>query len=307
VTDAAPDIDVVIPSWNARELLDACLASLERTRGELRLRVIVVDNASTDGSVEMVRQRHPWVETHVNGENEGFARACNRGAALGGAPLLLLLNSDAELRPGALQALQRLLAARSRAGVAGPRLVNPDGSFQSSHAPFPTLWQDFLVLTGIGRLLYGEHYPSHSAEEERGQQAVDWVGGACLLVRRSAWEEAGGLDVGYFMYAEEMDLCRRLGEMGWQVCYEPGATVMHVGGGSARRIAEQSEARLYGSRIRFYRRHLGEARAALLRAMILATTAVKIPVHALLRRVSGGRRGRRVVSLRRLRAELRRS
>lgn len=306
MTDAAPDIDVIIPSWNGRDLLAACLDSLSRTRGDLRVRVLVVDNASTDGSVEMVRHRHPGVEVQVNASNEGFARACNRGAAMGDAPFLLLLNTDTVLQPGALQRLLHLLQTAPRAAIAAPRLLNPDLTFQSSHASFPTLWQDLLILTGIGRLTRGDHFPSHAAEEGRGAQRVGWVGGACILVRRAAWEALGGLDEGYFMYAEEMDLCRRLDQAGWEVWYEPGAVVVHVGGGSAVRVAEQSEARLYCSRVRFYRKHLGARQASLLRLMILATTALKIPLNAILRAVTGGRRGRRVVSLRYLRAELRR-
>jgi hypothetical protein len=305
VADAAPDISIVIPSWNGRELLAASLASVRQTRGDLRLQLIVVDNASSDGSVRLVRARFPEVAVLENQRNEGFARACNQGALASAAPFLLLLNSDTEVRPQALQRLLALARARPEAAIVGPQLRNPDGTFQSSHSPFPDLWQEAMILSGAGRLLHGAAYPSRGAEEAKGPQPADWVGGACMLVRRAAFAAAGGFDEGYFMYAEEMDLCYRLRCAGWEVWYEPAAVVVHAGGGSARQLGTQSEAILYRSRIRFYRCHRGVAAARLVRWMVLGATAIRIGVHGLLRAASGGRRGRRVVSLRQLQAALR--
>ena len=299
------EIDVVIPNWNGRDLLHDCLESLRPVGEGLRLRVVLVDNASTDGSIDLLRHNHPEVDLLINERNEGFARACNRGAARGAAPYVMLLNTDAVMRPGAVADLVRLLEREPRAALAGPRLLNPDGSFQSSHSTFPTLAQDLLILTAIGRLVYGSHYPSHGPGESGGARSVDWVGGACLLVRRRAWEQMGGFDESYFMYAEELDLCYRLRRAGWEIWYEPAAVVVHLGGGSARRIPALSEARNYKSRIRYYRLHHGAGAAAVLQAMIFAATAAKIVVNRGLRTVSRGRRGRQVVSLRCLRAVLR--
>jgi N-acetylglucosaminyl-diphospho-decaprenol L-rhamnosyltransferase len=184
-------------------------------------------------------------------------------------------------------------------------LLNPDGSFQASHTPFPTLRQEFLILTGLGRLLYGRWYPSHGPEQDKGPQVVDYVGGACLLVRREAFEDVGGLDEGYFMYAEEVDWCYAVREAGWQVWYQPAAKVIHWGGGSSQDRRPQREGDLYRSRVQFFRKHYGDGAARLLKAQIYALTAVKLVVHRMLRLVSGGRYGRPVVSLRYLSRGLR--
>jgi GT2 family glycosyltransferase len=305
VADGSPEVSVVIPSWNGRDLLAACLTSLQQVLQQLVLEVIVVDNASADGSVELVRDKFSDVRLVCNPTNEGFARACNRGAAMARAPFVLVLNSDARLEAQALARLLELARSQPRAGVVGPQLRNEDGSFQGSHAAFPTLWQETMVLTGAGRLIHGPAYPSRGPEEERGAQRVDWVGGACLLVRGQAFAAVGGFDEAYFMYAEETDLCYRLRQAGWEVWYEPAAVVVHVGGGSSAGLGPQREVILYRSRLRFHQRHRAPAAAKLLRWMILSSTLLKIGVHGLLRRLSGGRVGRQVVSLRALRAELR--
>jgi GT2 family glycosyltransferase len=186
-------------------------------------------------------------------------------------------------------------------------LRNRDGTFQVSHSPFPHLWLDWMILTGIGRLLHGPAYPSAAAATGSEPQRADWVGGACMLVRREAFEAVGGLDEGYFMYAEEMDFCYRLAARGWEVWYEPAAVAVHLGGGSAVKLGARSEAMLYASRVRFYRLHRGASQARLLAWMILAATGVKIAVHGAIRWATGGRRGRTVPPLSRVRAELRKA
>lgn len=304
MADPSPEVSVVIPSWNGRDLLASCLASLADDGG-VRLETIVVDNASSDGSADLVAERFPAARLLRNARNEGFARAVNRGAAAARAPFLLVLNSDARLQADALRRLLSRAASQARAAIVGPQLRNEDGTFQGSHARFPTLWQELLVLSGTGRLLRGAAYPSRGPEDGRGARPVDWVGGACLLVRRDAFAAVGGFDEGYFMYAEETDLCYRLRRAGWQIWYEPAAVVVHLGGGSSAALGTHREVILYRSRLRFQRLHRGAAAALVLRWMILSSTAIKIALHGALRWLSGGRLGRRVVSLRTLRAELR--
>jgi hypothetical protein len=191
------------------------------------------------------------------------------------------------------------------AGIVGAQLLNPDGSFQASHTRFPDLWQEFLILSGLGRLLYGRWYPSHSAAEDKGPQIVDYVEGACLLVRREAYEQVGGLDEGYFMYAEEVDWCYAMREKGWQVWYQPAAKVIHLGGGSSHNRRIQREADLYRSRVRFFRKHYGDRAAWMFKLQLYSITVVKFVGHGLLRLISGGRYGRPVVPLSRLAMELR--
>jgi N-acetylglucosaminyl-diphospho-decaprenol L-rhamnosyltransferase len=304
---AAPDISIIIPTWNTAGLLAACLDSIAHTVTAQSVEIIVVDNASTDDTASVLGELYPSVRLVRNDENVGFAAAANRGAALSAGRYLLFLNSDARLLPRALAALHALAETQARAGVVGAQLHNPDGSFQASHAGFPTLSQEFLILSSLGRLLYGRAYPSHAAHEERGPQPVDWVSGACMLIRRAAFDALGGFDPGYFMYAEEVDLCYRMRRAGWQTWYEPAAHVLHVGGASSsgHRPAER-EAALFCGRVRFFRTHYGDAAAARVKLLIYCFTAVKIVIHGCLSTLSAGRYGRQVMPLYDLRRELNR-
>lgn len=299
------DLSIVVVNWNTKDLLIQCLQSIYETVSNLDFEVIVVDNASTDGSQAAIREQFPLIRLIENQKNEGFARANNQAMAASQGRYMLLFNSDAIATPGAIQSLVSLAEAESRAGIVGAQLLNLDGSFQASHTTFPTIWQEFLVLTGLGRLLKGRWYPSRGPEENKGPQVVGYVEGACLLVRRQAFEEVGGLDEGYFMYAEETDWCYTMKQAGWQVWYQPAAKIIHLGGGSSKHRRPQREADLYRSRVRFFRKYHGNRAAQLLKLQIYGLTAVKIAVHRLLRLVSRGRYGRPVVSLRHLALELR--
>jgi N-acetylglucosaminyl-diphospho-decaprenol L-rhamnosyltransferase len=302
-----PDLSIIVVNWNGGDLLSRCLQALYTHLGQVAVEVIVVDNASTDGSLAMLQQSFPQVRTVANQENVGFARANNQGVQISGGRYTLLLNSDAFVTPGALEALLNLAEAQPKAGLIGARLLNPDGSFQASHTSFPTLWQEFLVLSGVGRLLYGRWYPSHGPDEQRGPQVVDYVEGACLLARREAYVEVGGLDEAYFMYSEDVELCYAMREKGWQVWYQPAAQVIHLGGGSSLTRRPQREADLYQGRVRFFRRHYGLRAAESLKLLIYSLTAIKLVVHKLLQWLSRGRWGRPVVPLRYLAMKLRES
>jgi N-acetylglucosaminyl-diphospho-decaprenol L-rhamnosyltransferase len=298
------ELSVIVVNWDTRDLLVQCLLSVYDTTSDLESEVIVVDNASVDGSAEMVSREFPRARVIKNTENVGFARANNQAIAISQGRYLLLFNSDAIATPGSIQSLVSLGNAEPCAGVVGAQLLHPDGSFQASHTPFPTLWQEFLILTGLGRLLLGRWYPSRGPEEDKGPQVVDYVEGACMLVRREALGDVGGLDEGYFMYAEEVDWCYAMRAKHWQVWYQPAAKVIHLGGGSSRSRYPQREGDLYRSRVQFFRKHYGDRAARLLKLQIYSLTAIKIAVHRLMRLVSGGRYGRPVVSLRYLAMEL---
>jgi N-acetylglucosaminyl-diphospho-decaprenol L-rhamnosyltransferase len=298
------ELSIIIVNWNTRDLVVGCLQSIYDTTSGLEFEVIVVDNASCDGSLGMLRRRFPKVRLVENPENVGFAWANNQAIAVSQGCYVLLLNSDAVATPGAIQSLVSLADEKPRAGIVGAQLLNPDGSFQASHTPFPTLWQEFLILTGLGRLVRGRWYPSRGPGEDQGPQIVDYVEGACMLARRRAVEEVGGLDEGYFMYAEEVDWCYAMNQAGWQVWYQPAAKVIHLGGGSSQNRRPQREADLYRSRVRFFRKHHGDRAARLLKLQIFGFTAIKIALHRLLRLASAGRYGRPVVPLRYLATEL---
>jgi N-acetylglucosaminyl-diphospho-decaprenol L-rhamnosyltransferase len=298
-------VAVVVVSWNTRALLEECLESILATTAGQSVEIVVVDNASTDGTREMLSDRHPRVQLIANDRNEGFSRANNQAARAIGSDYLLLLNSDARLLPQSLQEMVHLLDLEPAAAVVGAQLLNPDGTFQASCSSFPGLLQEFLILTGLGRLLKGREYPSQGPDEERGARRVDYIEGACLLARRQAYLQVGGMDETYFMYSEEVDLCYSVKRAGWDVWYQPAARVIHLGGASSRHRATAREADLYRSRIQFFRKYRGPFQAALLKGLIYSVTLAKQPLHAALRTLSGGRRGRAVVGWRELRASLR--
>lgn len=299
-----PDISIIIINWNTRDLLAACLRSIYQTARNLDLEIIVVDNGSKDDSCEMLRREFPWVRLIENGENVGFARANNQAARMAQGQYIFLLNSDAELQTDSLQLILALAKNEPKAGIVGAHLLNPDGSFQASHTPFPTLWREFLILTGLGRAFSGRWFPSRGPELDKGPQPVDYVEGAALLIRRDIYLQLNGFDEGFFMYAEEVDLCYRLRKAGWQVWYHPQARILHHGGGSSLNRRTQREGDLYRSRVRFFRKHYGNRAAEFLKLQIYILTAVKLVYHKFLHLFSFGRYHRPVISLRDLAGQL---
>lgn len=297
-------LSVIIVNWNTRDLLAECLKSLADTLIGTSYDVWVVDNASSDDSLAMLAKNFPDVKLIANHENVGFARANNQAMAQSFGEFMLLFNSDAAATPGAITAMLQVAQKQGRAGMVGAHLLNPDGSFQASYTPFPTLWQEFLILSGLGRALYGRYYPSRGPSESKGPQVVDYVEGACMLVRRTTFEQVGGLDENFFMYAEEVDWCCTMKEAGWQVWYQPDAHIIHHGGGSSSGRRTQREGDLYQSRVHFFRKHYGNAPATALKALIYTLTAIKGLAHGFLRLISGGKRGRAVISLKELSEKL---
>ena len=262
----APDVTVVVVSWRTRDLTLACLDSIARdaSRADVSCEVVVVDNASGDGTVEAVSREHPEALVVENAENLGFAAACNRGVARASGRYVLLLNPDAEIAPGTLGRLAGHLDANPDVAVAGCRLVAPDGSAQFSCGRFLTPWNQFAET-----LKLGPPRRSYAAAEVAGDAAdVDWVVGACLAVRRSAFDEIGGLDERFFMYSEDEDLCFRLRTKGWRVHYLPGVEVRHVGGGSVAHAIERMRSETRASQAAFVRKHRGRSAELAFRALM---------------------------------------
>ncbi len=299
-----PSISIIIINWNTQRLLSECLQSIRVNCQGLEPEVIVVDNASSDGSVAMLQQEYPEVRVIQNQTNVGFARANNQAMQASTGEYLLLLNSDACLLPGALEKLLEFDQIHPDAGIVGAMLVNPDNSFQASFSGFPNLWREALILTGLGRLLFGKWFPSHGPEVGKGPQPADYVEGACLFVRRTAYDQVGGLDESFFMYSEEVDWCYRMKQAGWPVWYQPEARVLHYGGASSAGRRTQREGDLYWSRVHFFRKHHGAAAANLLKLLILGLTTLKYGLHLILRFFTKGRSGRPVISLRALSHQL---
>jgi len=232
-------IAVVIVNWNTRDLLRACIRSV---LAESPAEVVVADNGSQDGSVEMVRREFPAVTVIVSPENPGYGTASNRAIARCAADYIVLLNSDTELRPGALRVLGDYLEEHPKAGVVGPRLLNLDGTLQASCFPFPRPLVP-LMKRRTGR--FGHDRP----------EPVPWVVGAALAIRRVAFEPIGGFDESYHMYFEEVDLCYRLRKAGWETHFTPAAEVVHVIGASTQQRRAEMMLRTRLSSLEFFRRH----------------------------------------------------
>lgn len=221
---------VVVVSWNTRELLDRCLRSLRADAERGIASVWVVDNASTDGSPDLVRERHPWVTLVASEENLGYGPAVNHVAERTSSRWLVASNSDIELRDGALRRLLDSGESDPGAGVVAPRLILPDGSTQHSVWAFPTLPFAAIQATAAYRSVPGLAdrlaLPGHWDVERR--RRVPWAIGAFLLVRRAAWDEVGGFDSGQWMSAEDLDLGWRMRAAGWATRYEPLAEIEHA-------------------------------------------------------------------------------
>lgn len=224
-------IAVVIPCHDSLRHVDACLRSLE-SQGGVDLEVVVVDNASTDGTATHIRAHHPRVSLLELPTNVGYGGAVNVGADTVPGTDVLALNVDTRLPEGCLATLARTLARHPDTGVVAPRLKNPDGTLQLSLHRLPTLPRllaEALLLDRAPTLgaRLGYHLP---ASAHRRPSVIGWATGAALLVRREAWDGVGGFDPEYFFFVEEIDLQRRIAEQGWAVRFEPGADVMHEGG-----------------------------------------------------------------------------
>lgn len=286
------DLSIVIVNWNVRELLRRCLTSIRASdavqwgdegQGKWRAEVIVVDNASADHSVEMLRQDFPAVQVMVNGANVGFTRANNQGLALSQGRYVLFLNPDTELARAALDTMLRYMEAHPHVGALGPQLRYGDGQPQSSRRRFPTPAIFFLESTPLQRVWPRSRVLSRYYVLDRPDDAisqVDWVVGACLLARRTALAPLGGFDEGFFMYSEELDLCRRLVQAGWQVVYLPQAVVTHHEGKSSEQAVAARDIHFHTSRLRYVRLYHSRALAALLRGFLLLSFAWQWLVEA---------------------------
>ena len=246
---------IVVVSYNVAPLLARCLDSVLAQLTESD-EVVVVDNASHDGSAALVEREYPRVRLIASPENLGFGAGCNRGIAASDGAFVLLLNPDCELAPGSLDGFARFMDSHPRAAVAGGRLRYADGSFQHASFRFPTLWQVALDFFPINWRLtesrLNGRYPR--AWDERAFE-IDHPLGALMCVRRAAIDEVGGFDEGYFMYAEEVDWCLRFKRAGWQVWHCPDALAVHHGGQSTKQHAAAMFQQLHRSRFRLYDRH----------------------------------------------------
>jgi len=269
VEKQAPQADItlaiLILSWNTADLLADCLRTIPMGAAGIPYHIIVVDNASTDGSPDMVARDFPTVQLIRSDSNLGFAGGNNRGlqAADPTIPYILLLNSDTLIKPGALTALVRFMDEHPDAGAVGPRLLRPDGTPQSyAFGGDPTPF--YLLCRGLKQLLFHRYLHDWATDKTL---TVDWVSGACMLVRRAAIEQIGLLDENMFMYFEDNDWCLRMRRGGWKVYYYPQAEIVHLGGQSLKKNPQAQQA-YYRSLVYFYARHYGRMSQWSLRYML---------------------------------------
>ena len=252
----------VVVSFNSAAYLPECLRSL---RSEGVVDVVVVDNASSDGSVQATRVADPDVRVVETGANLGFGSAANRGVATTLSEYVLILNPDTVVEPGAVKALSEALDRDPGLAVVGPRMENLDGTVYPSVRRFPDLnvafGHAFLGLVWPANR-YTRRYRMLDWDHDQPAPDVDWVGGACLMVRRAAFDVVGGFDEAYFMYVEDVDLCWRLGQAGWRIGYEPGGRVVHALGGSSRMAPYRMIAAHHRSLLRFVSKSTSGARRA---------------------------------------------
>lgn len=252
-------LSIIIVSWNTCALLADCLHSVQEEiplKMREAIETIVVDNASTDESVPMVRAQFPWVQLIENRQNRGFAGANNQAIQRSCGQYLLLLNPDTKVMPGAIGDLLQFMETHPEAGAVGPRLLNADGTLQPSCYPTPTLARECWRLLHMDKLSpYGIYWMHQWSLEET--RAVDVIQGAALLLRRDALAQVGVLDEGYFIYSEEVDLCYRIQRAGWHLYWVPRAQVIHYGGQSTQQVAASMFLHLYRGKLRFFRKHHG--------------------------------------------------
>ena len=271
------ELSIAIVSYNAREDLEACLCSVVADGAP---EIIVADNASTDGSAAMVKDRFPGVEVLESHENLGFARASNLCWRHAHTPLVLFLNSDTVVPQGALARLVALMTDRDDVGALGPLLRNADGSIQMSFGKMLSLSAELhqKILNAGYRNGRG---PLRSYVENRHskERTVDWVSGACLLTRRELLERVGGFDEEFFLYSEDVDLCARIREQGAKVLFTPEVEITHRRGRSVAKNRDKAYVESQRSRLHFYAKHYGQPRLSLLKLYMTTRLSVAYLFH----------------------------
>lgn len=268
-----PDLSIVIVTRNNWHFLRQCLESLYDAPPARVFDVVVVDNASTDGTQDHLRRTFPSVSVIENSENRGLSAATNQGIRATAGRYVLLLNDDTLVHGPSFDALVAFLDAHPDAGAAGGRVLNPDGTTQSCFNAFPTLWQHLLIATRIGAV-FNKTYPAVTFGEDC--RPVDWITSACLMLRRKALDSVGLLDEEYFIYGDEVDLQYRLHRAGWKVYFVPDATTVHFGGRSMNRWGRRKM--VYRGHILFYAKHYGRLNAVALRVLFGVLTVGKLLV-----------------------------
>ncbi len=276
---STPDVSVIVVNYNTARLLPKMRAALERSRSGLRLQLLIVDNASRDDSVALLRRDFGDAQLIFNEKNVGFGRANNQALALASGRHVLLLNTDAFVAPDTLGKTVKHMDAHPDCGVLGVRLVGRNGELQPSCRYFPTPWNVFLARAGLARFFPRTRMVDDMAWEHDSVRECDWVVGCYYLIRREVIDQVGLFDPRYFLYCEEVDHCKAVKRAGWKVAFFPDTQVVHLGGESAEGEGSLTQGRQISalqieSELLYFRKHHGLRGALASTALALTADAV---------------------------------
>lgn len=279
------DVSIIIVNWNTRDALRSCLQSIYRQAGEISFNVVVIDNASTDGSAEMVKAQFPQVTLIENMENRGFASANNQGITTAKGRYVLLLNSDTIVLNRAIAKMVSFADDNPEAGIVGCRVLNPDKSLQRTCFMFPSILNMLLSSSYLYKIFPRSRIFARERMtwwDRSDVQEVDVVTGCCMLARREAIEHVGLMDERFFMYGEETDWCYRFKKAGYKVLFTPGAEIIHLGGESSKQATMQTALLRRGSRLLFFKKHKGYVSYASACLLIALFFLLRIPYWLLM-------------------------
>lgn len=274
------DVSIIIVNWNTRDILRDCLASVYEQTSGIVFEVIVVDNASSDGSTAMVKAEFPWVILIENIENRGFAAANNQGLQIAKGRYVLLLNSDTVVLDGAIQKTLAFAGQHSEAAVIGCKVLNPDHTLQPTCFMFPSLLNLCLSSTYLYKIFPKNRFFGRERMtwwDRSDVRPVGVVTGCFMLVRREAIEQVGMMDEDYFMYAEETDWCWRYKKAGWQNLFFPDAQIIHLGGQSSKQVRIEMTIQLRRAVLQFIKKNHGVLYVCTCRFLVLLFFMLRIP------------------------------
>jgi len=271
-------LSIIVICWNDLKVITDCLSSIFARTHSVDFEVIVSDNGSTDGSVAVIRQQFPQVQVIENGRNLGFAKGNNVGIRASRGDYVLILNPDTYIHEGTLDKWLDFADRHPEAGAFGCRVLNPDGSYQESARPFPTLRGDLVAALYVRPLAYiSEFFASDTYVGWKGntERVIDWQSGCCVMFRADLLRRLGGFDEQFFYHYEEVDLCRRVWASGYPIVYSPEATITHLGGSSVNRFPIRFELEKYRNRYRFFYKTYGKRGARKCRTVLLTWLRVR--------------------------------
>ncbi len=275
------DLSIVIVNWNTRDLLRDCLASIDAGLGGLAAEVLVVDNASDDGSADMVRREFPEATVIENARNLGFAAGNNVALRRAAGRYIMLLNTDTLVHGDVLSEVVAWMDARPEVGVLGPRVLNADGTVQASCSAFPSLRHLAMQTLGLTRIARLDAYRM-TGWDRASERRVEVISGAAMVVRRSAMDEVGLLDEAFFFYGEETDWCHRFAKAGWDLVFAPIPAVTHFGGGAVGKLNHRRDVLMTEGTTRLHRKHGGRLAGPACFAILAAHNASRAVFWTLL-------------------------